>query len=370
MLPVFESMENRGHEEVVFCNDKDTGLKAIIAVHNTTIGPALGGCRMWDYESEADALKDVLRLSRGMSYKAAIAGLNLGGGKAVIIGNSKKDKNEILFRSFGRFVQGLAGRYITAEDVGTSVKDMEWVRMETRYVTGISRALGGSGDPSPVTALGTCSGIKATVKSHLGKDSLNGLKVGVQGLGHVGYHLCRYLHREGAKLYVTDIHEESIKRVVDEFSASVIGGLDEIYDSEIDIYAPCALGATLNDDTIPKLKCSIVAGAANNQLKKEEIHAQMLKDRGILYAPDYAINAGGLINVANEIEGYNRERAFTQAEEGIYDTLMAIYQRSEEDDVTTYMAASKVAKKRIADVSKLKNVYLPKKNVMGKRDNA
>lgn len=369
MLSVFENMQNRGHEEVVFCNDKETGLKAIIAVHNTTIGPALGGCRMWNYESEADALKDVLRLSRGMSYKAAIAGLNLGGGKAVIIGDSKIDKNEILFRSFGRFVQGLAGRYITAEDVGTSVKDMEWVRMETRYVTGISRALGGSGDPSPVTALGTCSGIKATVKRHLGKDSLQDLKVGIQGLGHVGYHLCRYLNREGAKLFVTDINDDSIKRVVDEFGANVIG-MDEIYDSEIDIYAPCALGATLNNDTIPRLKCSIVAGAANNQLKKEEIHAQMLKDRGILYAPDYAINAGGLINVANEIEGYNRERAFKQAEEGIYDTLMAIYLRSEEDDVTTHMAASTVAKKRISDVSKLKNVYLPKKDVMGKRDNA
>ena len=368
MISVFESMDNRGHEEVVFCHDKETGLKAIIAVHNTNIGPALGGCRMWNYDSEADALKDVLRLSRGMSYKAAIAGLNLGGGKAVIIGDSKKDKNEILFRSFGRFVQGLAGRYITAEDVGTSVKDMEWVRMETRYVTGISRALGGSGDPSPVTALGTCSGIKATVKKQLGKDSLYGLKVGVQGLGHVGYHLCRYLYREGAKLYVTDIHEENTKRVVDEFGANVIH-LDDIYEADIDIYAPCALGATLNDDTIPKLKCSIVAGAANNQLKKEDVHAQMLKDRGILYAPDYAINAGGLINVANEIEGYNRERAFTQAEEGIYDTLMAIYEKSEEDNVTTHMAASRVAKKRISDVSKLKDVYLPKKNVMGKRDN-
>jgi len=368
MISVFESMDNRGHEEVVFCHDKETGLKAIIAVHNTNIGPALGGCRMWNYDSEADALKDVLRLSRGMSYKAAIAGLNLGGGKAVIIGDSKKDKNEILFRSFGRFVQGLAGRYITAEDVGTSVKDMEWVRMETRYVTGISRALGGSGDPSPVTALGTCSGIKATVKKQLGKDSLYDLKVGVQGLGHVGYHLCRYLYREGAKLYVTDIHEENTKRVVDEFGANVIH-LDDIYEADIDIYAPCALGATLNDDTIPKLKCSIVAGAANNQLKKEDVHAQMLKDRGILYAPDYAINAGGLINVANEIEGYNRERAFTQAEEGIYDTLMAIYEKSEEDNVTTHMAASRVAKKRISDVSKLKDVYLPKKNVMGKRDN-
>ena len=365
---VFESMDSRGHEEVVFCHDKDTGLKAIVAVHNTTIGPALGGCRMWAYETEEDALKDVLRLSRGMSYKAAIAGLNLGGGKAVIIGDSKKDKNEILFRSFGRFVQGLAGRYITAEDVGTSVKDMEWVRMETRYVTGISRALGGSGDPSPVTALGTCSGMKATVKKHLGKDSLSGLNVGVQGVGHVGYHLCRYLSREGANLYVTDMDESSLKRVVDEFGVQVIG-MDDIYDADLDIYAPCALGATLNEETIPNLKCSIVAGAANNQLKNEDVHAQMLKDRGILYAPDYAINAGGLINVANEIEGYNRERAFLQAEEGIYDTLMTIFQRSEEEDVTTHTAASKVAEKRMEDVAKLKNVYLPQKNVMGKRDN-
>ena len=368
MSVVFASMDSRGHEEVVFCQDKDTGLKAIIAVHNTTIGPALGGCRMWMYETEDDALKDVLRLSRGMSYKAAIAGLNLGGGKAVIIGDSKKDKNEILFRSFGRFVQGLAGRYITAEDVGTSVKDMEWVRMETRYVTGISRALGGSGDPSPVTALGTCSGMKATVKKHLGKDSLFGLNVGVQGAGHVGYHLCRYLSREGANMYVTDIDESALKRVVDEFGVQVIG-MDDIYNADLDIYAPCALGATLNDETIPKLKCSIVAGAANNQLKKEDVHAQMLKEREILYAPDYAINAGGLINVANEIEGYNRERAFLQAEEGIYDTLMTIYQRSEEEDVTTHKAASKVAEKRMEDVAKLKNVYLPKKNVMGKRDN-
>ena len=360
-------MEKRGHEEVVFCQDRDTGLKAIVAIHNTTIGPALGGCRMWNYESEADALKDVLRLSRGMSYKAAIAGLNLGGGKAVIIGNSKKEKNEILFRSFGRFVQGLAGRYITAEDVGTSVKDMEWVRMETSYVTGISRALGGSGDPSPVTALGTCSGIKAAVKKQLGKDSINNLKICVQGLGHVGYHLCRYLHREGVKLFVTDIHKDLIKRVVNEFGASVINR-EDLYEADVDIYAPCALGATLNSETIPKLKCSIVAGAANNQLKKEDEHSMMLKDRGILYAPDYAINAGGLINVANEIEGYNRERAFTQAKEGIYDTLITIFDQAEEDNVTTHMAALKVAKKRISDVSKLKNVYLPKKNVMGKRD--
>jgi leucine dehydrogenase len=303
-----------------------------------------------------------------MSYKAAIAGLNLGGGKAVIIGNAKTDKTETLFRSFGRFVEGLSGRYITAEDVGTSVKDMEWVRMETKYVTGISRALGGSGDPSPVTALGAFSGLKATVKHQLGKDSLVGLKVGVQGVGHVGYYLCKYLAENGAKLFITDIDTEALKRVVDDFGADVIG-LDDIYSADLDIYAPCALGATLNDDTIPQLKCSIVAGAANNQLKDDTKHAQMLKDRGILYAPDYAINSGGLINVANEIEGYNRERAFRQAE-GIYDMLMKIYSQADIDGVTTHEAASKVAEQRMREVGKLKNVYLPKKNVMGRRDNA
>ncbi len=368
MSIIFDSMNKRGHEEVVFCHEQDTGLKAIIAIHNTTIGPALGGCRMWNYPTEEEALTDVLRLSRGMSYKAAIAGLNLGGGKAVIIGNAKTDKTETLFRSFGRFVEGLSGRYITAEDVGTSVKDMEWVRMETKYVTGISRALGGSGDPSPITALGAFSGIKATVKKQLGKDSLVGLKVGVQGVGHVGYYLCKNLAEDGAQLFVTDIDSDALKRVVDEFSADVIG-VDDIYEADVDIYAPCALGATLNDYTIPKLKCAIVAGAANNQLKDEIRHAEMLKDRGILYAPDYAINAGGLINVANEIEGYNRERAFSQAE-GIYDLLMTIYAQADKEGVTTHQAASKVAEKRMKDVGLLKNVYLPKKNVMGKRDSS
>ena len=255
---IFEEIVKRGHEQVSYFHDPTLGLRGIVAIHNTVLGPALGGCRMWNYSSERDALVDVLRLSKGMTYKAAIAGLNLGGGKAVIIGDPKSDKSEELFRSFGRFIEGLGGRYITAEDVGTSVKDMEWVRTETQYVTGISRALGGSGDPSPVTALGTFSGIKATVKKQLGKDSLFGLKVGVQGVGHVGYHLCRYLTREGVELFVTDIDDASIKRVVEEFGAKVID-LDEIYESDIDIYAPCALGATLNDETIPKLRCSIVA---------------------------------------------------------------------------------------------------------------
>ena len=360
MSMVFENMSSYGHEEIVYCSDSNTGLKAIIAIHNTTIGPALGGCRMWNYNSEKEALDDVLRLSRGMSYKAAIAGLNLGGGKAVIIGDSKISKNEILFRSFGRFVQGLAGRYITAEDVGTSVKDMEWVRMETEYVTGLSRALGGGGDPGPVTALGTYSGICATVKKHLDKDSLTDLKIAIQGVGHVGYHLTKYLTEAGAKVLVSDLDQEALKLVVNDFGVKVVD-IDKIYNADIDIYSPCAMGSTLNDETIPKLKCAIVAGSANNQLRDEIKHSQMLKDRGILYAPDYAINSGGLINCANEIQGYNRKRAFKQAE-GIYDTLMAIYDRAELDNVTTHEAALKEAKKRIEDISKLKNIYLSKNN--------
>lgn len=360
-------MEFKDHEQVVFCNDVDTGLKSIIAIHDTTIGPALGGCRMWPFKTEDDALKDVLRLSRGMSYKSAIANLNLGGGKAVIIGDAKKDKSELLFRSFGRFVDGLGGRYITAEDVGTSVADMEWVRMETQYVTGISRALGGSGDPSPVTAFGTCVGMKAAVKRQLGKDSLSGLKVVVQGAGHVGYHLCKYLARENVEIFVSDIYQDNLKKAADEFKVTVVENTDGIYDMEADIYAPCALGATLNDDTIVRLKTPIVAGAANNQLEVEAKHGLALKEKGILYAPDYAVNAGGLINVANEIEGYNRERAFSQAE-GIYDTLETIFDLAEQEDIPTHAAANKVAEKRMADLSKLKNIYLPRQNPMSKRD--
>lgn len=367
MKSVFEEMKYKDHEQVVFCNDPDTGLKSIIAIHNTTIGPALGGCRMWNYDSEDDALKDVLRLSRGMSFKAAIAQLNLGGGKAVIFGDSKKDKSEVLFRSFGRFVQGLGGRYITAEDVGTTVHDMEWVRMETQYVTGISRALGGSGDPSPVTAFGTYIGMLATVKKQMGKDSLQGLKVSVQGVGHVGYHLCKYLADAGAEIYATDIDQQSLKKIADKYNSTIVD-LDKIYDLDVDIYAPCALGATINDETIPRIKASIIAGAANNQLAEEAKHGQMLKDKGILYAPDYAINAGGLINVANEIDGYNRERAFNQAE-GIYETLMTIYETSDAENIPTNHAAEKVAIQRMEEISKLRNVFLPKQNPMSKRDN-
>lgn len=366
MSDVFKSMEYKEHEQVAFFNDPDTGLRSIVAIHNTTIGPALGGCRMLPYSTEEEALKDVLRLSRGMSYKAALAGLNLGGGKSVIIGDAKTDKSELLFRSFGRFVEGLGGRYITAEDVGTSVRDMEWVRMETQYVTGISRALGGSGDPSPVTAYGVFKGMQAAVKYQMGKDSLSGLSISVQGVGHVGYHLCRYLYEDGANVYVTDVDESALKRVAKEFGATVVG-LDEIYDQKVNIYAPCALGATVNDETLERLQCTIISGAANNQLATETKHGQMVKEKGILYAPDYAINAGGLINVANEIDGYNRERAFSQTD-GVYDTLLKIFEVADDENIPTHVAANRVAEKRMEEISKLKSIYLPRINTMSKRD--
>ncbi len=352
-------MNKMGHEQINFFHDPGSGLKAIVAIHNTTLGPALGGCRMWNYSSEEEALIDVLRLSRGMTYKAAIAGLNLGGGKSVIIGDAKTQKSEKFFRSFGRFIEGLGGRYITAEDVNTSVKDMEHVRKETDYVTGISRALGGSGDPSPVTAMGTFVGIKAAVKERLGQDSINGLKVAIQGVGHVGKYLAQYLHEEGVTLYVTDIEEAGIKEIVDKYGATAVG-LDDIYDLDVDVYAPCALGATLNDNTIPRLKCPIVAGAANNQLADPDIHGKELMKREILYAPDYAINAGGLINVYNELEGYNQERALSQAE-GIYDILMNIFARAKEEGIPTNVASDILAEERVKSIGELKSFYLPKK---------
>lgn len=352
---VFEPMSLQGHEQVVFCYDENTGLKAIIAIHNTVLGPSLGGTRMWNYKSEADALNDVLRLSKGMTYKAAISGLNLGGGKAVIIGNSKKDKSEALFRKFGRFVNNLNGKYITAEDVGTSTKDMQYVKMETNYVSGLPESMGGGGDPSPVTAFGTYMGMKASAKELWGKDSLEGKRVSVQGVGHVGQHLVRLLSEEKAKVFISDIHEEPLKRMVSEYGAEVVSA-EMIYDIDVDIYAPCALGATINDETLERLKCSIIAGAANNQLEDEKIHGEMLMKRGILYAPDFLINAGGLINVSSELNGYNRDRAM-RATEKIYDVTLEIFKTAKQQDITTQKAAMRIAEKRIADIGKLKSTY-------------
>lgn len=350
---VFGAVSQLGHEQVVFCHDEATGLKAIIAIHNTTLGPALGGTRMWNYSSEQEALTDVLRLSRGMTFKAAISGLNLGGGKAVIIGDAQKMKTEAFLRRFGKFVNSLGGKYYTAEDVNMKTSDMEYIAMETKYVTGLPEAMGGGGDPSPVTAYGVYLGMKATAKNVFGTDSLEGKRIGVQGVGQVGMHLIEYLVKEKAKVFVADISDEKVAAVSKQFGAIPVPQ-DEIYDLDMDIYAPCALGASLNDNTIPRLKCAMIAGAANNQLKEELKHGYMLMDRSIAYAPDFLINAGGLINVYNEYLGnYNRSRAYQQAEK-IYDTCLNILTLAGKEKITSQEAAIHLAEKRIAEIGKLK----------------
>lgn len=358
-MDIFDKIASRDHEQAVFCHDPVTGLRAIIAIHDTTLGPALGGTRMWQYADDGAALTDALRLARGMTYKSAAAGLNLGGGKAVIIGNSKTDKNEMLWRSYGRFIQGLGGRYITAEDVGTSVQDMEWVRMETDNVVGISRSLGGSGDPSPFTALGVLEGMKASLKQQTGSDSLHGKTVSIQGVGHVGYHLAGMVIEQGAQAIVADIDKENLSRVTTDFNGVEVVSPDTIYDVDCDIFAPCAMGAVLNDDTLPRLKCSIVAGSANNVLA-EDRHAAALAERGILYAPDYVVNAGGLMNVANELEGYNTDRA-TQQVHGIYDITMQIFRIAGEEGITTAQAADTLAERRIQAIARIKDSYVPRR---------
>jgi leucine dehydrogenase len=344
---VVGKMETMGHEQVVFCTDKATGLKAIIAIHDTTLGPALGGTRMWDYSSEAEALQDVLRLSRGMTFKASISGLNLGGGKAVIIGDASKDKTEALMKKFGEYVDSLGGKYITAEDVGMNTKDMEYVREKTKHVTGIPVSMGGSGDPSPVTAYGVYMGMKASAKFKWGSDSLEGKIILVQGVGHVGENLVKHTTKEGAKVYISDIDQLKLDEVSEKYGVEIIMG-DGIYDMEMDIYAPCALGSTLNTDTINRLNCQIIAGAANNQLADEVVHGKMIKDKGMVYAPDFLINAGGLINVYSEINGYKREESLLQTKK-IYDTTLEILLKAEDEDITTHKAALLIAEQRIQD---------------------
>jgi leucine dehydrogenase len=310
---------------------------------------------MWKYGTEAEALNDVLRLSRGMTYKAAISGLNLGGGKAVIIADSKKDKSEALWRKFGRFVENLNGKYITAEDVGTTSKDMEYIKMETNFVTGLPETMGGSGDPSPVTAYGVYMGMKAAAKRAFGSDNLSGKRISVQGTGHVGGYLIDHLVKEGAELYISDIDQDRLKEINSRTGAKIVG-LDEIYDLDVDIYSPCALGATINDDTLGRLKCQVIAGAANNQLKDETVHGPALVEKGIIYAPDFLINAGGLINVYSELNGYNREAAYQQTEK-IYDYTLNIFDMAERDGLYTQLAAMKMAEKRISDIGKVKATY-------------
>ena len=348
---IFETLDTYGHEQVVFCHNKDAGLKAIIAIHNTVLGPALGGTRMWPYKSEAEALNDVLRLSRGMTYKNAVAGLNIGGGKAVIIGDPATDKSEALFRAFGQFVESLGGRYITAEDVGIDVNDMEYVYRETEYVTGVHQVHGGSGDPSPFTAYGTLQGLMATLNKKYGDEDVGKYSYAVQGLGHVGMEYVKLLKERGAKIFVTDINAKLVDKAVNEYGAEAVG-LDEIYDVPADVYSPCALGGTVNEQTLPRLKARVICGAANNQLANNAIGDEVAR-RGILYAPDYAVNAGGVMNVSLEIDGYNRERAM-RLMRNIYHTLGKVYDLSEREGITPQYAADRIAEARITSIGKLK----------------
>lgn len=343
--PVFGQLSFDNHEQIVFCNDKDTGLKAIIGIHNTVLGPALGGTRMWKYNSEWDALNDVLRLSRGMTFKSAITGLNLGGGKAVIIGDAKTEKTPELMKKFGEFVHSLSGKYITAEDVGMVTEDMDLVKSVTPYVTGISESLGGAGNPSPVTAYGVYMGMKAAAKYKFGSDSLAGKTIYVEGIGNVGEALVAYIAKEDAKVFIADISQERLEKVRDAYGAVIYGGKN-LYAEEMDIYAPCALGATVNDATIAQLKAKIIAGAANNQLAQEQVHGKLLQEKGIVYAPDFLINAGGIINVYAELEGYGREEIMKKTE-NIYNTTLEILANAELNNITTHQAAFNAAQERI-----------------------
>ncbi len=344
---LFDLLEEMGHEQVVINYDPSCGYRSIIAVHDTTLGPALGGTRFWQYATDMDALIDALRLSRGMTYKASVAGLNLGGGKAVIIGDNKVRDRELLMRAHGRAIDSLGGRYITAEDVGVSVEDMDFVHMETEFVVGIQ---GRSGDPSPVTAYGVYRGMKACAHKKYGDDSLATRSVAVQGAGHVGYNLCRYLAEEGAKLFVADIDETKTARVAEDIGAEVVGA-EEIYGVDADIFAPCAMGAIINDQTLPQLKVDIVAGAANNQLATSDQDNE-LEERGILYAPDYVINAGGLINVYSELAGWSLERSKRKAGE-IYNVLLDIFDVAAAEGITSGEAADRVAEQRLVRVGRL-----------------
>ncbi|WP_297511549.1 Glu/Leu/Phe/Val dehydrogenase dimerization domain-containing protein [Flavobacterium sp.] len=345
MDPVFGQLSFDNHEQIVFCHDKDTGLKAIIGIHNTVLGPALGGTRMWKYNNEWEALNDVLRLSRGMTYKSAISGLDLGGGKAVIIGDAKTDKNPALMRKFGEFVNSLSGKYITAEDVGMVTADMDTVRDVTPYVTGISESRGGSGNPSPVTAYGVYMGMKAAAKYQFGSDNLSGKKVLVQGVGHVGETLVSFLCKEGALVQIADLSEQRLEEVSQKYGATIFAGAD-LYSADVDIYAPCALGATINDDSVYKIKAKVIAGAANNQLANENVHGPILQERGIVYAPDFLINAGGIINVYGEIANYGKEEAMRRTE-NIYNTTLEIFDYAVKNNLTTQKAAMAIAESRI-----------------------
>lgn len=350
---VFDYMQPYDHEQIVHCYDPATGLKAIIAVHSTALGPAMGGTRMWNYTSDDEALTDVIRLARGMTYKSAISGLNVGGGKAVLIGNPQRLKNEAYLRRFGRFIDGLGGKYVTAGDVNMTLHDLEYISMETRYVTGLPETVGGSGSSGLITAYGVYMGMKAAAKEAYGTDSLEGKKVAVQGVGAVGRKLTEYLVKEKAIVFVSDISEEKLQQVSREFGAHVVSR-DGIYDIPADIYAPCALGATLNNETIARLTCQVIAGGANNQLADEQKHGALLQEKGIIYAPDFLVNAGGIMAVAAEYFGkYSKEYLFQKAER-IYDTCRTVLQQASQQKIPSYQVAMQVAEDRIAAISQLR----------------
>ncbi|HEX4601887.1 MAG TPA: Glu/Leu/Phe/Val dehydrogenase dimerization domain-containing protein [Gemmatimonadales bacterium] len=349
---LFDLLAEHEHEQVSAYYEPSCGYRGIIAIHSTVLGPALGGTRFWHYGSDAEALIDALRLARGMTYKAAVAGLNLGGGKSVIIGDNRTTRREALFRAHGRHVEALHGRYITAEDVGTSTGDMEFIKAETNYVTGL---IGKSGDPSPVTAYGVYRGMKACAAYRCGSDSLVGKRVALQGCGAVGHQLARLLHAEGAGITCTDIDPARVRRVVEELGAAAVAP-EAIYDVAADIFAPCALGAVLNDTTIPRLQAEIVAGGANNQLG-EDRHGDLLESRHITYAPDYVINGGGLINVNAELHGWAPERARNKAGE-IYDTILRVFEIAREEGIPSYRAADRLAEQRIAAIAKVRRNFV------------
>jgi leucine dehydrogenase len=351
----FEYMEKHRYEQVVYFYDKTTGLKGITCIHNTTLGPALGGTRLWNYESEEAAVVDCLRLARGMTYKAAAAGLNLGGGKTVLIGDPEKVKSEGYFRALGRYVQSLNGRYITAEDVNTSTKDMDFVAMETDYVVGLE---GKSGNPSPMTALGAFHGVRAALQYKFHDETISNYTFAVQGAGQTGYYLIKKLvELKAKKIYFTEINQRHIDRLKKEHPEVEYVDPKAIYGLDVDVLAPCALGGVLDDHTIPQIKAKIVAGTANNVLLEEDIHGNMLKDRGILYAPDFVINAGGLINVYHELKEYNIGRA-TRDIEKIYDRLLQIFQIAETENIHTQLAAKVFAKKRIETINNVQDNYI------------
>lgn len=348
---LFETLQTSGHEQVVFCHSPDAGLRAIIALHSTVLGPALGGVRMRPYGSTEAALSDALRLSQTMTYKNALAGLNVGGGKAVIIGDPKVDKTEVLFRAFGRYVDSLGGRYITAEDVGTDVNDMEQIYLETGCVTGVHQIHGGSGDPAPFTAYGALQALMASLNRKFGHEEVGKASIAVQGLGHIGMELVKLLKERGARLYVTDLDAALVERAVAEYGAEAVKP-DEIYEVEADVFAPCALEGSINEHTLPRLRAKVVCGTANNQLATPQMGLE-LQQRGILYAPDYAVNAGGVMNVSLEIDGYNRERAMRLIR-SIYHTLGRIFDLSEHESIPPQQAADRIAQARIDAVGRLK----------------